>query len=407
MDIPTIPNHAPLAAVLCAFFSAWVIPGVAAEGTASRDVVFFIGVDITLEQDGVILHVKQVSGSHAEVVGDGVSRTISVRRFEGVQTSREPVVATTQVQIDDLRSASGFSAARDPLREALRRQAADAGLASDNAARVARAESVAANAGAATVTAPPGSPQAAVQERILAEEYARAAENVRSTIRATDSEAGSTDYLGDGSPPGSRASNFDQLNVTFEASSPVAVRDAYAVLLTVMRLPAAPKEPVMSLAFRALPPLGPKPRRIELTHDGLPPGFELDRCEVHLYRGGRELATNLSERRVELTRDEAFRYLLLRYTMDHAGRDLPPRPVVELLPRDFAARLPAEQRTRAADVHVRADGRVEKVVLEPAGSGPADAYLEATLRDAYFYPSLLQGRTVATETTVLLAELAP
>jgi hypothetical protein len=203
------------------------------------------------------------------------------------------------------------------------------------------------------------------------------------------------------------ARSFDLLEVTFEASSAELVTDAYAVLLTVMRVPAAPHEPVMSLAFRALPPIGPKPRRIELTHDGLPPGFELDRCEVHLYRDGRELATNLSERRVELTREEAFQYLLLRYTMDHAGRNLPPRPVVELLPQNFAARLPMSQRARAAEVHVRADGRVDKVTLDPVGAGPADAYFEATLRDAYFYPALLEGRPVATDTTVLLADLAP
>ena len=52
-------------------------------------------------------------------------------------------------------------------------------------------------------------------------------------------------------------------------------------------------------------------------------------------------------------------------------------------------------------------GGWNKAALEPAGSGPADAYIEATLRDAYFYPSLLQGKPMATDTTVLLAELVP
>jgi len=58
-------------------------------------------------------------------------------------------------------------------------------------------------------------------------------------------------------------------------------------------------------------------------------------------------------------------------------------------------------------VQVSAEGRVGKVALEPTGAGPTDADFEATLRDAYFHPALLHGRPVATETTILLADLAP
>jgi hypothetical protein len=417
MNIPSVPNHAALVAVLCAFCSASALPGIAAEdpapGPASREFVLFIGLDVTFEQDGVPLRVKHVSGSQAEVVGDGVSRTISVRQVEGVRTNRETVVATTRVQLDNLKSTSGISAARDPMRAALERQAADANLASFNSDRVARAEARAANASSAATSAAAASAhldtdQARNEARVRSEESARAADNVRDTVRDTGSEPETSDYLDHTrGQPGTRARSVDQLEITFEASSPETIKDAYAVLLTVMRLPAAPKDPVMSLAFRALPPLGPKPRRIALTHDGLPPGFAFERCEVHLYQGGRELATNFSERRIELSREEALQYLILKYTMDHAGRDLPPRPVVELLPQDFAARLPADQRTRAAEVHVRADGHVENVRLEPAGSGSADAYFEAALRDTCFYPALVKGQPVATDTTVLLTDLAP
>lgn len=395
----------------CAGCVASAPPVAAAEdpaaGPAARDFVLFVGLDLTVEQDGAPLRVLRVSGHQAELAGPGVSRTIPVRQVAGVQTGRATVVTATSVQIDNLTTSNGFSPARDPRREALRQQAADAGLAAAGADRMARAEARTANATTAPVNAPPGSPMAAVQESIIADERVRAAENVRSTVWATDSEAGGADYLDTTSQPGTRPNNFDQLTVTFEASSPAPLKDAYAVLLTVTRLPSAPQEPVLSLAFRPLPPLGPKPRRIDLAHDGLPPGFALDRCEIHLYRGGRELATNLSERRIELTRDEAFQFLLLRYTMDHAGRDRPPQPVVELLPPDFVAGLPAQQRKRAAEIHVRADGRVETVALEPAGSGPADADLEAALRDVWFYPALLQGQPVATDTTILLGELAP
>lgn len=378
----------------------------AATAAEPRDYVLFVGLDVTVERQGVTYRLEDVAGGNARLRTADQTLAVPVRRLEGLGTVRETVVTTQTAQLGELRLSTGFSAGSDPTREAMRHEGAMANWATENANRVASAEATMETAGT-NPTGFEGDPS--LDRQIRQERVAQATERLQSAVKDSVSEVGGPTYLAStaAAPGAPNAGMHDSLEVSVDVSAPVPVANAYAVLLSVLRLPQAPQTPGMSIAVRDLPALTAQPRRVTLTVDNLPRGFTTDRCEVHVYHAGRELATNLSEKRIALTRAEAFQYLVLRHAMDHAGEDLAPRLVPHFLPPEFAQRVPVDQRTRAAEVQLDADGRVLAFTLERAGSHAADSYIADVLRDALFYPALLKGKPVPTTTSVVLAEFVP
>ena len=80
--------------------------------------------------------------------------------------------------------------------------------------------------------------------------------------------------------------------------------------------------------------------------------------KVHLYVNGKELATNLSERAVDLTRQQAREFLLLSYLADHAAESMPPEPVWTLVPPALLAAKTGTAFDFPVIVNVDADGSV-------------------------------------------------
>src|ERR1035438_3233767 len=79
----------------------------------------------------------------------------------------------------------------------------------------------------------------------------------------------------------------------------------------------------------------PPPVAVHFYEEGFPPAFELQGFDVHLYNRGEEVATNVSPKRVELTRDEAFEYIKMEYISAHKGDTLAAVPVMGKLPADL------------------------------------------------------------------------
>ena len=124
--------------------------------------------------------------------------------------------------------------------------------------------------------------------------------------------------------------------------------------------------------------IGPEPRKIRIRKTGFKPGFTIEDVKLHLYAYGKELATNLSERAVAMTREQAREFLLLSHIADHAVESVDPAPVWTLAPPALLAARSADAFNHPVVVNLDADGSVLSIHNSEA---EARAYL-AEIHDA-------------------------
>ncbi len=105
---------------------------------------------------------------------------------------------------------------------------------------------------------------------------------------------------------------------------------------------------------------------------GFEPGFVINDVVVHVYSHGKELATNLSERPVALTRDQAREFLLLSHLADHAVESVAPTSVWELAPAALLATPSRESFDYPAIVTIDRDGTLLAI---HASVADAESYL--------------------------------
>ncbi len=95
---------------------------------------------------------------------------------------------------------------------------------------------------------------------------------------------------------------FDAMDVRFEISSAVPVKNPYVVFLGQYREKDAKPGVVANWVYaQALQPLTAETKKIHIERGGFPRGFEMLELQVHLYEHGREIATDVAPKRVPLT----------------------------------------------------------------------------------------------------------
>jgi hypothetical protein len=140
---------------------------------------------------------------------------------------------------------------------------------------------------------------------------------------------------------------------------------------------------------------------------GLPPGFTIATEELHVYKGAREIVTNLSKNRVELSVDEVHQFFILQRLVQHASGDAPVEVIPALLENDLRDFVPEEQMNRGVHITVDAGGHVTEVKLDPVNGNAPDAYIETALRAIRFYPAIVHGKVFSGQGTFVLSEFIP
>jgi hypothetical protein len=252
--------------------------------------------------------------------------------------------------------------------------------------------------GASIAAASAGAEDRGQAEAIAAEAHARADAAFQGVA---DSVA--RDPFGSFVPGETARKPHDGYEVTFRISAPERHGSAYGVVRLIVRLPGTPGAKAQSLRMFRLRDLGPDPRKVIVRILDLPAGFAVESHEVHIYADGRELATNLSTSRVELTPDEALAFLILRHAQVNAGATIPASVAVEL--RDPAPALTANGPSRLVDLVIGEDGVVRDVRFADLDAGRASADLTAAVRGVRFLPALVNGRPVESSGRFTLGEL--
>jgi hypothetical protein len=313
------------------------------------------------------------------------------------------------VQLDELQAREGYTYGNDPARkleEANRNQMvtqdrqdyATAGIEHSDANLVAVKE-MARNGGFGT------------EERAQTE-IARAEAQVSNSHQYSDyaniSASSDSSNIGSGAMRMAQAKgNYDAMDVSFKVSSPVELDQPYVVILFKFHDPAAkPGVDGLVIHAQALDPIDSKPRYVRILQGGMPLGFKYVDSTVHIYNRGIEVATNHSDNRVEMSRNETQQYLLAKHRSAHKGETLPPAPVAGTLSRARRAGLTPTQLTRTFFAKVAGDGALLGVFKDAECTVPLeDAGTAAAASEVFFMPALKEGKPAEGVASVRLAGL--
>ncbi len=200
---------------------------------------------------------------------------------------------------------------------------------------------------------------------------------------------------------------LDAMDVEFEISSPRRLQDPYVV--TIARFHPAGTKPgiLQSLVYgKSLNPIDSHFGRVHFIEDGFPFNYELIEFQIHIYNHGQEIATNESQKRVELTRDEAFEYIKIEYISAHKGDTLPAEPALGRLPAELPLRLAAGKYGETFYTVVSKDGVADEPFADAACSTKIDdPFLESVVRSLRFKPALAHGKPVEGIASVNLSKL--
>jgi hypothetical protein len=402
---------------------ALVGSGVAADpaGTPPADPAkpysLFMGLDIAVQQDKEFLRVRDVEGGTFVVRQNGREQRIPMRTGSGnLKVDQSLKLTGTSARITGLKTERAYSPANDPHRKFAER--ASAGMAAGDSnmlsgmalAGAQGAVTGAANELAGQQRAGFAAGVAAAQARLdsanagLATATRNFAENTYQTNFSDFNNAGLAalelqQELAE--------ENFDAMRYSFEISSDTPLNRPYLVfIVSYHEKDARPgtKEGTVIYA-KAIEPVGPKPSKIHILHTGMPVGFIVDDCQVRLYNAGQEIATNVSPRRVAMTKDEAFLYLKLDRLSRAKGAKLPAAPAIGQLDEAARARLSLDQLKATYYVQVSKEGRAEAVFTDPDCSHPADAAVSAIVADMRFYPALENNKEQAGVAKLVFAQV--
>jgi len=385
-------------------FSATVLPWGAAAAEDNTppsppppNHVLFMGADLSLLHDKKLQLVKDVRGSTLNIRVDGEEVFVPTRRGSiQLHVKADLKLAGLSVQLDELKAGPAFSYANDPMRklEEVNRLNLQMGNQQDLAeSRV--------NIARANLAAVQEATSHYLDRERANREVNDAMAGVRSGIQNrefTAFAAGSdlSNMDGGAQKMALGAGKFDAMEVSFKISSPVELARPYMVVLFKFQDPGA-EAGVNGLVIHAeeLDPLDARPRYVRVLRGGLPPGFKFIDCAVHIYDRGRELATNRSEMRAELTRADAQKYLVVNHLGAQKRATLPAAAVPGTLPQTMRERMNFDQLTRYVYAKVASDGTVQGFFSDPECTVPlSDAGTAAALGEIFFVPALEAGKPV-------------
>jgi hypothetical protein len=373
----------------------------------------FMGLDLSVEHEKTFHRVKDVSGDSFVITAKAAPVFLPVNRASrNLRVNNVLKLTSVSASITNLTSKRVYTARADPkMRRMVEMNRAMASmddaqsLAIDKAAALSQATS-GINTGDQDISGSGGAAHADWQEA-----------NARATAAAFDSAQTSStlanSYLTSSAFVEGRTQDdlakelFDGIEATFELSSETPLNNPYVLLVARFREPRAPVSTARNWIYaESLDPISSTPVKFHVMKGGFPPGYVLEDFQVHIYNRGEEVATNVSSKRVSLTREEAFEYVMIQYVSAHKGATLPAAPAMGKLPPDFNARLTGGQFNQTYYVKVTKDGTANGAYMdESCMQKIEDPYLESVVNSIRFTPALEKGKPVDAVTRLKLNDL--
>lgn len=378
-----------------------VMPRSLAGSAEPKDHALFVGATLRVEDGKGFFEVVGMSGNSVLLLVDGKLKTLRGDAVGNVQIERKLKLSDVIAQVDHFKVAPTVM---DPHADRFarnRRQIFLADLSARGADEANLAASQASDAAGAVATAVGRSETltgAGGGIAVARGELERAETNLAAVAGgnvALQSSVGSMTVV--------RADqNAVAMNCALSATA--VIPKVYALMVTEFADATGAKSSY-KVHLEPVGDLGPKVQEVTFVQTGLPPDFVLGRVRLHLYSEAGEVATNLADRRVDLTAEDAFRYQVLSYVAAHAKETLPAKPLKIALPPDFKQLVPTTDHARDCFVIVGADGVVRGLSAAKDQQVTVDRYLEETVRKFRYYPALKDGKPLESVVRLRLADL--
>jgi len=200
---------------------------------------------------------------------------------------------------------------------------------------------------------------------------------------------------------------LDAIDVKFDVRSPKLLQNPYVVTMTKFRTSTSKPGMVQNLVYaKSLNPIDEHLSHIHFVEEGFPEGYELVDFQLHLYNRGVEIATNIAQNRVELTRDEAFEYVKMEYLGSHMKESLPPVAAMGKLPAELPSLLASGKYSKTYYVKVTRDGYGDEAYSDASCRNEVgDPFLDAVVKNLRFKPAIDHGKAVDGIAAVNLGKL--
>lgn len=360
--------------------------------TAPKTYTLFLGADLDVQVNKTDQRVKDVSGGSFVVAINGQEQLVPMDQGPaGLRVVYALKLTEDSASIADLKGERAYTPANDPARKYMAQQ----GYAVGSQAILDAAGSDVVFAGRMATASAKGSVGGVlggfptIDPHVAQQTFDAAGAGARSDFSNNGALVGKMqDELREGL--------FDAMDISFQVSAERPLNSPYVVVVAQYYERNTPPGNLHNWIYaRALEPIDSKPRTVRILQGGFPPGFALEKFQVHLFDRGQELATNVAEKRVPLTRDEAFQYVLIDYVGSHKGASLPATPVMGKLPADFRSQLGSEQLAQLFFVKVSKDGLpVETYVDASCSRKVDDPHIQSLIQEIRFHPALEKGRPV-------------
>ena len=203
----------------------------------------------------------------------------------------------------------------------------------------------------------------------------------------------------------SAPSTSTEVELTFDVSSPEPLENAYILVVTNYASPSKAGEMARQISAREFARIDSRPQRVKMTHAASLNGLPFKKFDIGLFANGQEVATNLSEKRMALTRDQAFQFFLIDYLSAHKGATLPPTPMLMTPRTEFRRQVAKAEANQTIYANVDKTGGVLAISTDAAGTQRLPASVESALQHVRFMPALNNGAPVEGRVKVTLAQL--
>ena len=376
--------------------------------------VLFMGADLAVEREKSFYRVEDVTGSEFKIRIKQKEFFVPTRnRATNLRVDNSLKLSGISARLDGLEAGPSYTPANDPR---LKMVAASGAAAGGAAVRdLAYGRMFAAELGLMVATnalanAPEGSHGRGLAQAAFdgaTKEYAAGVQQAQMGDQATVSQQYDTGAYNNQMYNELSEGNYDAMEVSFKISSPVELEDPYMVVLfRFQERDAKPGDMGMLIHAETLNPVGSKPKYVRIRQGGMPKGFKYLDSEVHIYNRGREVPTNTSSKRVELTRAEAQMYLVVEHLGANKDATLPAAAVAGTLPPTQRQRLTVDQLNRVFYAKVAKDGALLGVYSDEACSRQFDDAATVTAAgEVFFKPALQKGKPVEGTARVKLGEI--
>jgi hypothetical protein len=365
---------------------------ISSQSVEPRDHYLFVGIDLFVRDGGKQVKIVKLDGKNA--ILDTPNRdTIRIDRTSGLLWKMAPKVSPNFIKIDVLKVGATYTHSRAGLREELSNQMGLQNLAADSldiaeeGMREARVVAAEASASSGELREGEESPQGIVAE---------ATSIIDQAVMMQDSltDAG---FLG--APSDSDLERVpNTIEMSFQLSSDRPLARAHVVGTAIV----LSGEEFYEVSFhQRVGKVTGTPKKFTIQQPGLPRDFEIKQSSIHVFSHGEELASNHSEKRYELTAQEAQQFVTLDHTGIHRRQTTPASPSWSLAPRAFHASASPREFDYIVTVEVSPAGDFESFSND--GQILPDS-IRQLVQQMVFLPALEAGKPIASTLTFNLAD---